>query len=100
MNEVNKASEEKGLRINREKTECMVVSKRSETPDCPIQIEQELVAKVEQFQYLGSVVTADARCSTEIKRRLGIAKTAFRKMQPLLTNRHLRIQTRKRAVKT
>ena len=100
VSEVSRASEVKGLKINKEKTECMVVSKRSETPDCPLQIEQEAVNKVEQFQYLGSLVTADARCSTEIRRRIGIAKTAFRKMQHLLTNRHLRIQTRKRAVKT
>ena len=97
---VNRASEEKGLKINREKTECMVVSKRSETPVCPIQIETEQVGKVEQFQYLGSVVTADARCTTEIKRRIGIAKTAFRKMAHLLTNSRLGIPTRKRAIKT
>ena len=50
VNEVNKASEEKGLRINRAKMECIAVSKRSETPDCTIQIEQEC-PKVEQFQY-------------------------------------------------
>ena len=100
VSEVNRASEEKGLKINREKTECMVVSKRSEAPDCPLQIEQEPVGKVEQFQYLGSMVTADARCNVEIKRRIGIAKTAFRKMGHLLTNSHLRLNTRKRAVKT
>ena len=31
---VNRDSEEKGLKINRENTECIVVSKRSETPVC------------------------------------------------------------------
>ena len=97
---VSRASEEKGLKINREKTECMVVSKLSETPACSIHIEQEPVSKVEQFQYLGSVITADARCSTEIVRRIGIAKSAFRKMSHLLTNGRLAIQTRKRAIKT
>ena len=100
VDEVNAASEEKGLKINREKTECMVVSKRNETPDCRITIGQEVIRKVEQFQYLGSVVTADARCTTEIKRRIGIAKSAFRKISHLLTNRHLTMNTRKRAVKT
>ena len=100
VREVNRASELKGLKINREKTECMVVSKRSDTPECLIEIEQEPVCKVEQFQYLGSVVTADARCETEIKRRIGIAKTAFRKMGNLLTNSHLRVETRVKAVKT
>ena len=42
---VNAASEEKGLRINREKTECMVVTKRSETKECSIRLQQELVKK-------------------------------------------------------
>ena len=97
---VNAASEEKGLKINREKTECMVVTKRSESLDCPIRIQQELVKKVDQFTYLGSVITADARCDTEIKKRIGIAKTAFRKMSSMLTNRRISIDTRKRAVKT
>ena len=94
------ASEEKGLRINRAKTECMVVSKRNENTECVLKIHQEPIKKVEEFQYLGSIVTADARSTTEIKRRIGIAKTAFRKMKNLLTNGRLSIETRTRAIKT
>ena len=94
------ASEEKGLKINIEKTECMVVTNLSENPDCSIRIEQELVKQVDEFKYLGSTLTTDARCDTEIKRRIGIAKTAFRKMNNLLTNSRISIETRKRAVKT
>ena len=45
-------------------------------------------------------MTADARCTTEIKARIGIAKTAFRKMNNLLTNSRISMETRKRAVKT
>ena len=100
VNAVNEASEEKGLRINRAKTECMVVSKRNVPTECPIQIQQEPVKKVEEFQYLGSVLTSDARCTTEIKRRIGIGKTSFRKMKNVLTNSRISIETRKRAVKT
>ena len=36
---VNRDSEEKGHKINREKTECTLVSKRCETPVCPRHIE-------------------------------------------------------------
>ena len=97
---VNVASEEKGLRINRAKTECMVVSKRNDPIDCRIAIHQEPIRKVEEFQYLGSLITSDARCTTEIKRRIGIAKTAFTKMKKMLTNGRISIETRKRAVKT
>ena len=97
---VKAASEDKGLKINIEKTECMVVTKLNEAPDCSIRIQQELVKQVEKFKYLGSTVTADARCTTEIKARIGIAKTAFRKMNNLLTNSRISMETRKRAVKT
>ena len=55
---------------------------------------------VKEFQYLGSILTTDARCTTEIKRRIGIAKTAFRRMKNLLTNSRLSVQTRVRAIKT
>ena len=50
VNVVNAASEEKGLKINREKTECMVVPKKSESPECLITIGQDAIRKVEQFQ--------------------------------------------------
>lgn len=46
---VNRTSEEKGLKKNRDKLERVVVSKRSEAPVCPVKIEKELVGKVEQF---------------------------------------------------
>ena len=75
---VNRASEEKGKKTNREKTKCKVLSQRSETLICPIQIEIELVGRVEQFQYLGSVVTTDARGTTEIKRRIGVTKATLK----------------------
>ena len=75
--------------MNRENKEYMVVTQRSDTYVCPEQIEAELVSKVEHFQYLESVVTADARCTTEMKRRIVITKTVFRKLAHLLTNSRL-----------
>ena len=55
---------------------------------------------MEQFQYLGSVVTAHVRCAAEIKRRIKFAKTVFRIIAHLLTNSWLVIPKRKRAIKT
>ena len=81
----------KELRINRAKTECMVVSKRNEPIHCHIEIHEESIKKVEAFQYLGSVLISDARCATETKRTIGIGKTAFRKMKNMLTNSPIRI---------
>ena len=51
---MNMASEAKGLRTKREKTKCMVLTKRSETQECFIRIQQELVKKVDLFSYLVS----------------------------------------------
>ena len=77
-----------------------MVTTENVTPDCPLQISQETIKKVEEFQYLGSFVTTDARCDKEIKKRLGIAKTAFKKIKHLLTNSRISVQTRERAIKT
>ena len=96
---MNMASEAKGLRTKREKTKCMVLTKRSETQECFIRIQQELVKKMDQFSYLGSVLTADGRCDTEIRRRIRTAKTAYRNMSNMLTSSRLSIKTRKRTIK-
>ena len=37
------------------------------------------------FVYLGSVFTSDGRCEKEVKRRIGIAKTAFTSLKKVLS---------------
>ena len=95
----NTASEEKGLKINESKTECMTITKGSEPVACAIHVNQHQIKQVDEFEYLGSILTKDARCKREIVRRIGIAKTAFRRMTRIVTNRHLRIATRVRVIK-
>ena len=99
VDKVNEASEEKGLKINIDKTECMVISKRSPMV-CNINIGMENIKQVAKFDYLGCSITEDGRCESEIKRRIGIAKNAFRKMGNLITNRHISISTKIRAIRT
>ena len=48
---------------------------------------------------LGSYITEGGRYIEEIKRRLCKAKNAFQKMRNILTNSHLSVKTRQRAVK-
>jgi hypothetical protein len=36
---------------------------------------------VEEFNYLGSMITNDARCTREIKARIAMAKAAFNKKE-------------------
>ena len=51
---------------------------------------------MKSYQYLGQIVTDDGRCDTEIKRRIGIAKTSFVKMKDVLTSKRMMLSTRKR----
>jgi hypothetical protein len=41
------------------------------------------VENVDDFNYLGSMITNDARCAPEIKARIAIAKAAFNKKKTL-----------------
>jgi hypothetical protein len=52
---------------------------------------------VEYFNYLGSVITNDARCTREIKSRIAMAKAAFNK-KTLFTSK-LDLYLRKKLVK-
>jgi hypothetical protein len=44
-----------------------------------IKIDKEPVECTEQFNYMGSMITNDARCAREIKARIAMAKAAFNK---------------------
>ena len=59
----NTASEEKGLKINESKTECMTITKGSEPVACAIHVNQHQIKQVDEFEYLGSILTKtpDAR---------------------------------------
>ena len=99
IDEVDAAGEELGLKINRSKTECMVMSKRS-APSCDLKIGNEPIKQVDRFKYLGSTITEDCRSESDIKQRIGIARSAFGKMRNVISNRHVRIMTRMRIIKS
>jgi len=94
---VVKESERKGLSLNCKKTECLVISKR-ESPVCTLKVGDQTITQVTSFNYLGSLITEDARCVKEIKRRVALAKSAFSKLEKILTNRKLSMRTRIRVL--
>ena len=49
--------------------------------------------------YLGYMATEDGKCYKEIKRRVGIARTAFESMANIVTSRNISIELRSRIVK-
>ena len=87
-------SEEKGLYLNSAKSLAMVFSKASQIPTCNINVHGKILEQVHSFVYLGSQFTSDARCEKEIRRRIGIAKSAFTSMSNVLTSRDIHMTVR------
>ena len=96
LNTVVDASLHRGLSINIKKTQCMVISKSKITPTCHIHINNETIKQVEKFKYLGSTITSDGRNDAEIKIRIGMAQDAFQKMEKVIKNKNITIETRNR----
>ena len=86
-----------GMAINCKKTECLVVSKRK-SPRCELRIGEVLIKQVDKFSYLGSIITEDGKCDIEIKRRIGMAKDTFNKLEKVLKSRKMLMSTKKRVL--
>ena len=76
----------------------MVFSKSATKPTRSITMKGEPLEQVDQywvlFMYLGSMVMTDAKSGQEIKRRISVAKTAYKKMARVLESRSVTIATR------
>ena len=64
-----------------------------------ISIEGKPIQQVDRMVYLGYMATEDGKCDKEIKRRIGIARTAFESMSKIVTSRNISIELRSRIVK-
>ena len=99
LNVMNEEGLRRGQKINFKKTKYMVIGKEVDNAE-ELVCSNEKIPRVAKFNYLGSIITADGRCEEAIKQRIGIAKTAFRRMESMLTNRKMTLKTRKNAAKT
>jgi hypothetical protein len=59
------------------KTKVMKRCKKSQGRTAQVRIGIDKVKEVEEFCYLGSIVTNGNRCINEVKKRIAIAKLAF-----------------------
>ena len=72
----------------------MVISKQSEIPVCNILCKGKRIKQVGTFKYLGFTITPDARCDTEIKKRIALSKDTITKMKSIFTKKkNIRIYT-------
>ena len=99
IDKVGTESEKKGLLLNVKKTECMLITKKSNNTIIDLKYKGMSIKQVHKFKYLGCEITSDGRWHTEIIKRIALAKNTFRKMSPLLTNNSISWETKSRVLR-
>ena len=92
--------EEIKMKINKNKTKVLVCTKKEQTRQECIKINQENLEGVKEFRYLGSKITWDGRSENEIKSRIAQAKMGFNSKQKLLCSSSISLANRKLLLKT
>ena len=64
-----------------------------------ISVEGKPIQQVDGMGHLGYMATEGGKCDKEIKRRIGIARTAFKSMAKILTSRNISIESISRIAK-
>jgi hypothetical protein len=83
-NKVSEFGEQIGLRINIKKTKLLTVNVKRKVN---IQVNDETMEEVEQFTYLGSVVSKDGGTQVDIQSRMGKARGVFARLNPIWRSR-------------
>jgi len=73
VNSLNTASKKYDLLINAGKTKLMIAGKNS----CDILIDNQKIEVIGTFPYLGSLITTEADCVTDIRARLNKGETGY-----------------------
>ncbi|VVC30385.1 Endonuclease/exonuclease/phosphatase,Reverse transcriptase domain [Cinara cedri] len=85
---------ELSMKINTQKTKVLVCSRNNNiTTRIHLQNNQK-IKKVEEFAYLGSIISKDGRSKKEIVKRICQAKIAFNKKSGLFTSKSISVRTR------
>jgi hypothetical protein len=83
-------SKEVGLEVNTEKTKFMLLSRhQNELQNHDIKIGNRCFENVEQFRYLGTIITNGNLIQEEIKRRLNSGNACYHSLQNSLSSRLL-----------
>src|SRR5262245_48563473 len=98
MSALNETARAYGMKINIGKTKVMRVS-RDGGRTVNVYLDDHKVEQVDNFKYLGSLITDDGRCEKEIKIRIAMAKEAFTRRREQLTKR-MKASLKRKIVKT
>ena len=96
MQELTSSIEEEarkvGLYMNTGKTKLMKIGSFEETES--IQVGGGQIENVEEFCYLGSVISRDGSCDKEIRTRMGKANTTFGRLTNIWKSKRLHLQVK------
>ena len=98
IDEVDHVSKEFKLEISRSKTKIM--STTNEPQQLLIRYRGKLLAKVDKFKYLESIIEQKADCSYEIRARLGAARSTFNFLTTIWRDRALNKAIKLKILKT
>ena len=84
ISSLDKVTESYGMQISIKKTKVMQIA-RKKKKNMKITIKDQTLEGVEDFKYLGSMLTTDGSCQTEIRKRITMGKQTFTKRKSLVT---------------
>ena len=93
LNAWNHQFKEFGLQISRTKTVAMVVSRQRLHTN--IELDGVKLEQVEYFQYLGSIMTEDNRCSAEVTNRIKKGAQFYHQVRNLLWDQQIPLTSKK-----
>ena len=93
LDRLHKNAQAFGLSINVKKTKVMFIGDHTDT-DTPVVIDNLNVEVVEQFEYLGRILSNDGDDSKAVEARIGKAWGAFDKKKAILTDSRLPVKTK------
>jgi len=98
IGQLTKMAEEAGLMVNTNKTKAMVFGDKN--IDKQMKIKDENVENVEEFEYLGSLLTWDNNCSKEIKRRINKATGVMASLKHMWNTKKLKVKSKLKLLNT
>ena len=88
------------MEIGAEKSKVLIVGKEKMTLKQPIQVKGEDLEVDDSFKYLDSKITADGRCSEELRNQLAMATSSIVNLNSIWHNSNINIKTKYRFLRT
>ena len=96
MNKIVECSQEYGLTINVKKTKFMKITKNHNNNRETLTINNRTLEQVDNFTYLGTMISSTNDYSKEIRIRIEKARTNFNRLRRVLCTRELKLDLRVR----